>query len=111
MRGGAAGLLTLLVIALLVAMSLVPWRQSRALEVLAEMDRVERELTLARAEKERLREEVEGLESRERVVREARERLGLRMPSAREVVILDLGTAEDGAGEVPSAVPDGEGSR
>lgn len=104
MKGGVAGGITLLVLALLVAMSLVPWRQSRALEVLAELDRVERELALVRAEKHRFQAKVDRLESREHVQVEARDRLGLRMPEASEVVILDLDARE--AGEPEDLIPE-----
>lgn len=106
-RSGAGGFAVLLVVgALLVALSLVPWRQSRALEALAELDRVDRELTLVRAEAERYRTEVRRLESRQHVVEEARERLGMRMPSADEVVILDPGSDDPGEGP---GLPEEEG--
>lgn len=98
MSGGrVAGLVVLTALALLLALGLVPWRQSRALEALGELDRLERELELARAERDEQAERVTRLESRDRVLEEARERLGLRLPSADEVVI--LGSAGSGSGE------------
>lgn len=67
----------LAVAALLVALSLVTWRQARALETMAEADSVRREQALARAEGEELARRIQVLESRGRVVPAARERLGM----------------------------------
>ncbi len=74
--------------ALLASLSLVAWRQARALESLERLDTARRELTLSRAELADLESRVRILESRGRVVPEARERLGMRMPHASQIVIL-----------------------
>lgn len=78
----------LAVAALLAALSLVVWRQSRALEALAALDAVDREHSLAVAELSDLERNVEYLESRGRVVPAARERLNMRPPDAAEIELL-----------------------
>lgn len=72
------------------SLSLVAWRQARALEVLEQADRLEREVDLTRAEVEELIARIDRLGSRSRVVQQARERLGMRMPRASEIVFLVL---------------------
>jgi cell division protein FtsL len=88
----ATGLLVLALVALLAALSLVTWRQSRALEALASLDTIQRERSLAQSEVEELTRRIQVLESRTRVVAEARERLGLHVPADDEIVQL-LGDA------------------
>jgi cell division protein FtsL len=75
-------------LALLSSLVLVAWRQSRALEALAELDEVRRERALAESERAELERRIESLESRARVVPAARTRLGLRTPEAGEIVLL-----------------------
>lgn len=88
-RGGGGVVATALVVAvLLAALSFVTWRQSRARESLAELDRLQREVSLIQAEKAEYERRVQQLESRGHVVPTARERLGLRTPGADEIVIL-----------------------
>ncbi len=77
--------------ALLAALSFVTWRQSRALEALAEWDGLRRELSLVRAEQGEFARRIQVLESRGRIVPEARERLGMKTPTASEIVILPGG--------------------
>src|SRR5690606_28773998 len=88
MSGRLAGttLVALAVALVLSALSLVAWRQSRALEALATLDGVRRERSLQEAEKEELLRQIRHLESRGRVVRDAEERLGLRVPDDSEMV-------------------------
>lgn len=74
--------------ALLTALATVTWRQSRALEVLAELDEVHWRSAGARAEVVELERRIRSLESRARVVALARDSLGMRMPEAAELVIL-----------------------
>lgn len=76
--------------ALFAALSLVVWRQSRALEVLRRLDAVRAEQALLESEWARLRRELDGLESRPRIVQVAGDWLGLRPPAAKEIVILRL---------------------
>jgi cell division protein FtsL len=73
---------------LLASLGLVAWRQGRALEALAELDRVHGERALLTAEKTELERRAQALASRGRVLPEARVRLGLRTPEASEIVIL-----------------------
>jgi Tfp pilus assembly protein PilX len=76
---------------LLGSLSLVAWRQARALEVLSTLDRTERDLSLARAESAELERRIQVLSSRGHIVPEARDRLGMHLPSAMEQVLLDGG--------------------
>jgi cell division protein FtsL len=80
--------------ALLASLSLVAWRQARALEALEALDNVRREQTLGLAELMELQGRVKVLESRGRVVPDARDRLGMRVPEAAEIVILAAGQGE-----------------
>lgn len=82
----------LVVAALLAGLSTVVWRQTRALEALAELDRVRREISLARAERADVLRRIQHLESRGRVVPEARERLDMHTPTTAEIVWLPGGT-------------------
>ena len=79
---------TLVVGLLLAALTLVTWRQVRALEALADLDRVRREVSLVIADQHDLANRIRGLESRGRVMRTARERLGMRAPGESEIVWL-----------------------
>jgi cell division protein FtsL len=76
--------------ALFAALSLVVWRQSRALEVLRTLDAARAERAILESERARLQQVLQELEGRSRVVAVAGERLGLRPPSASEIVILRL---------------------
>jgi cell division protein FtsB len=73
---------------LLGSLGYVTWRQSRALETLAEWDEVRRQTAVARAQVVELEREIQVLTSRARVVPEARARLGMHTPDASEPVIL-----------------------
>ncbi len=87
-RLAGTSLVALAVAALLAALSLVAWRQARALETLEELDGVRRELALEEAERGELQRRVRHLEGRGYVVARARELIGMRMPGASEIVIL-----------------------
>jgi len=76
---------------LLGSLGLVTWRQSRTLETLAELDQVRGQASVARAQAVELDRDIQVLTSRARVVREARQRLGMHTPDASELEILDLG--------------------
>ncbi|MHB1168998.1 MAG: hypothetical protein ACYC28_06915 [Longimicrobiales bacterium] len=74
--------------ALFAALTSVVWRQSRALEVMRELDGVRQERALAEAERSRLVHDAQRLESRPRVLAAAGRRLDLRVPAASEIVIV-----------------------
>ncbi|HUE76539.1 MAG TPA: hypothetical protein VMM83_01230 [Longimicrobiales bacterium] len=80
----------LLMVGLLASLTLVVWRQSRALEVLGAMDTVRQERVVEEARRSSLSRRVEQLESRARVSVAARDRLGMRVPTGSELVILPL---------------------
>ena len=90
--GATLGLLVLGFAGLLSALSLVTWRQSRAFEGLAELDRVGRLLSLAESDQTELLRRIQGLSSRPRISSAAQE-LGMRYPDDSEMVLL-LGTGQ-----------------
>lgn len=75
-------------VVLLCALGLVAWRQVRALEALALLERTRQERALARAERSELNRRIQYLESRSHAVSEARTRLGMHTPGASDMVIL-----------------------
>lgn len=79
------------VVALLASLALVPWRQSRAFEVLAQLDEIRRQQSVASAEVLDLERSIQVLESRARVVPAAREHLGMHIAASTELVILPGG--------------------
>ena len=85
--------------ALLSSLSLVVYRQGRALEVLRELDATRREHVLLESRRATLSREIELLESRSRIVSVAGSMLGLHVPSGEEIVILQL---PEGRGEEPA---------
>lgn len=87
-RLSGPSLVALAVAALLAALTLVAWRQSRAMEALAELEDVRRETTLVLSERVELERRIQFLESRQRVVPEARARLGMHTPDASEMYFL-----------------------
>jgi cell division protein FtsL len=76
--------------ALFAALTMVIYRQSRALEVLRAADELRGARVVAEAERAELMRRIQTLESRSRVVADARDRLGMHVPSANEIVILPL---------------------
>ncbi len=82
------GMLVLGFAGLLSALSLVTWRQSRAFEALAELDGLERSLSLAESERTELLRRIQGLASRPRISSFAQEHLGMHAPDASEQVLL-----------------------
>jgi hypothetical protein len=75
-------------VVLLGALGFVAWRQTRALKGLADLSQVRAEQRLVLDERADLERYIRGLESRSRVVPEARRLLGMRIPNASEIVIL-----------------------
>lgn len=84
--------------ALIASMTLVVWRQGRALELLRDLEQARTARAIREAERSELVRRIERLESRARVVSEAGTRLGLRVPSADEIIILPLGIQVVGDG-------------
>lgn len=81
------------------SMSLVVWRQSRALEELRSLDSARAERSLLQAERSELQRSIQLLESRTRIAAVAGERLGLRNPGGDEIVFLRAPSrAEEGGG-------------
>ena len=76
------------VVVLLGSLGLVTYRQGRALEALAELDRIRTDHGVMVAERADLERRVQMLESRSRVVPEARRRLDMKTPDATEIVYL-----------------------
>lgn len=76
--------------ALLGSLTMVIWRQSRALEVLRSVDELRSARVIVEAERSELTRRIQRLESRGRVVVAARDRLGMRVPSAAEIIILPM---------------------
>lgn len=114
MRKGTPVIRTALLFAtLLASLTLVVWRQSRALEVLRRLDETRRERVVEEARRSALQRRVEHLESRARVSEVAWDRFGMRLPEGDEIVILPLreptaGLAAGAASEPREA--EGEGS-
>jgi cell division protein FtsL len=81
---------------LLASLSLVVWRQSRALEALRALDLVRQERAVLETERSLLTSRIQRLESRNRVVSVAGARLGLRIPVGGEIVVLPF--ESNGAG-------------
>ena len=70
------------------ALVLVSWRQSRALEALADLDDARRLLSVNEAERVDLARTIQVMESRAQVVPRARDELGMHLPDATEMVML-----------------------
>lgn len=75
-------------VALLASLWGVTWRQSRALEAMSKLDEIRRLTSLAEADRVDLERVIQVLESRARMVPEARERLGMHIAASTELVIL-----------------------
>jgi hypothetical protein len=72
------------------SLSMVVWRQSRALEELRALDAARGERALLQAERSELQRSIQGLESRTRIVAVADARFGLRTPAGDEIVFLQV---------------------
>lgn len=109
MRAGThVGRWALLLALLLGSLTLVVWRQSRALTVLRDLDLVRRERVLAEASRASLLRRIESLESRSRITQAAGARFGMRVPTGTEIVILPLRPSSAGLALSP-AQDDGGG--
>lgn len=89
MRGGAGVIrLAMAFAVLLFALSMVVYRQSRALVALRSLDRVRTTLAVVEAERAEQQQRIQRLESRGRIVTVAGTRMGMRVPAGNEIVIL-----------------------
>jgi cell division protein FtsL len=88
MRASGAIRVALAFAALLASLSLVVYRQSRALEVLRELDGLRSARAVAESERALLSAEAQELESRARIKRVAEARWGMRVPASGELVTL-----------------------
>jgi predicted RNA methylase len=89
MSGGAGTIrFALACAALLAALTLVVWRQSRALEVLRSLDELRTERAVVEAERSAVARRIQELDGRARLVTVAGEWFGMRVPSGNEIVIL-----------------------
>jgi len=82
---------------LLASLGLVVWRQGRALESMKALEDLRQERAIAEAQRMELVQRIQRLESRAWVVASAQAKLGLRVPTGREIVLLPVGGAVGGA--------------
>lgn len=80
---------------LLGSLFLVTWRQTRGLALEQALRELETRHAMAEAERVELVRRIEQLQSRSRVVRVARERLGLHLPTDGEIVFLPVSGGTD----------------
>ena len=66
----------------------VTWRQSRAFETQKTLDNLRQEVSVSEAERVRVEQLIQVLESRQMVVPKARKILGMHTPSGNELVLL-----------------------
>ncbi len=78
--------------AVLAALAAVAWRQSTARETMEALDRADRELAIVLDEREEVARELLTVEGRGWIAAEAERRLGLRLPTQREVIITSGGS-------------------
>lgn len=76
------------ILLLLGSLLLVTWRQTRGVALETSLRGLEQERAMADAEAITLTRRIEELRSRSRILRVARERLGMRLPEAGEIVFL-----------------------
>lgn len=80
---------------LLGSLGVVIWRQTRGVEIERGLRVLQAERAVGEAERVELERRIQTLASRARVVRLAREQLGMHLPDDQEIVFLPLGPAED----------------
>jgi cell division protein FtsL len=100
MKSGAGAIRMGVACALLFAsLSLVVWRQGRALDALRGLDAARSQRAQSQSERAQLEREIQQLESLPRVLSVATTRLGMHVPSVDQIVILALD--ETGARVMP----------
>lgn len=103
MRGQGTIRLALAFAALLASLTFVIWRQSRALELLRELDGVRSARAVAESERSGLVGRAQLLESRARIRSVAESRLGMRVPTAEDLVTLRPRVSPEPSDGRPSA--------
>jgi cell division protein FtsL len=101
MRGQGSIRVALAFAAVLASLTLVIWRQSRALELLRSLDEVRSERALAESERASLTARAQVLESRTRIRAVAGASLGLRVPTAEDLITLRRRPPVRGGGARP----------
>ncbi|HEV2149235.1 MAG TPA: cell division protein FtsL, partial [Longimicrobiaceae bacterium] len=84
------GRLVLLLALLLASLAVVVGRQTRGVALQREIRALESDRAVAETERLALQTRIQALQSRARVVRVARERLGMHLPADSEVVLVPL---------------------
>jgi cell division protein FtsL len=87
------------VLLLLGSLVLVTWRQTRGRDLEAGLSSIEKRHANAEAERVELVRRIEQLRSRARIVQVARDRLGMHLPTDREIVFLPIPTSRDSAAD------------
>jgi cell division protein FtsL len=88
-RRGVAGVLGGMLL-LLMALAVVTWRQTEGVAREQALRDVQAERTIVEAERMELERRIQALTTRARIVRVARERLGMHLPSDGEILLLPL---------------------
>lgn len=101
MRQGGVLRATLVFAVLLVALAQVIHRQSRALELMRELDRTRNEKALVEVDRAELVRRAQRLQARGYVIDAAGERLGLAVPAPAQIVILPFENEMPGTKERP----------
>jgi cell division protein FtsL len=103
MRAAGAIRVALAFAALLASLSLVVWRQSRAHEVLRELDALRSARAVVEAERSAHMTRIQTLESRARVKDVAERRWDMRVPASGELVTLLPPVPRGGSGRIAAA--------
>ncbi len=88
-RLSGSSFVALAVAAFLASLSVVAWRQARAMEELVRLDEYRQERALALSQRTELMRRIQELESRSRITAAARGRLGMIQPHDSSIVIMD----------------------
>jgi len=96
-RGGGILRVAALLVVLLGALAVVVGRQTTGVALQREIRELEGERAVAEAARLELQTRIQSLQSRARVVRVARERLGMHLPADSEVVLVPLPREEAAA--------------
>ena len=96
-RGGGIVRVAALLVVLLGALAVVVGRQTTGVALQREIRELEGERAVAEAARLELETRIQSLQSRARVVRVARERLGMHLPADSEVVLVPLPREEAAA--------------